>query len=84
MAWHKSNVDFRRGNLHDGRAKRGAHHFGRDPQSRWCLACHPCMSMRRFRSAGTIRRKKCRAAAHANTHGRWERRRKFPVGEAWW
>ncbi len=34
MAQHKSNVDFLRGNLHDGRSKRSAHHFGSDFESR--------------------------------------------------
>ncbi len=32
MARHKSNVDFRRFHLHDGGAKRSAHHCGRDLQ----------------------------------------------------
>lgn len=79
MPWHKSNVDFRRGDLHNGRAIRSAHHTGRDLQG--CSSFFPVFHVQAQVQVGwNHAAEQGRAAAHANMSSSGHVSRNFQQG----
>ena len=79
MPRHKSNVNFRGGDLHDGCAIRGSHHFGRDLQGSGSLL--PILHVQPQVQIGwNHSAEQSRAAAHAHVGGCGHVSRNFQQG----